>query len=365
MKDYHYILGVEKGATKKEIKTAFRKLSKKFHPDLNDGDKYFEERFKDIREAYEALMNDNYQKTDNTKQEKPVIIDFSISKDKVSPGENATLSWKVINAEKVNINILGDVTFSGQRIITFTSEYKLAQSKITITATGKSEQVNKTLTVLIKNDKITTPKNFSFLRTAAIVLISFGVLYWFVIKPDTTEYSSNQPTYTPVQNNYPVTEEAPKQSKYQEAEENTAKKSVSKSSEMPIPKKYNLNYFTIGSSRSDVIDLQGTPTRIRKYGSTETLSYGLSSVEIKNGVVAEYNNFDKNLKIQVNSNTKSSLNYFTIGSSRSDVIDLQGTPTKIRKYGSTETLSYGLSSVEIENGIVVEYNNFDKNLKVK
>jgi curved DNA-binding protein CbpA len=54
-KDYYYILGIEKGASVDEIKQAYRKLSKKFHPDLNSGDKYFEERFKDIQEAYEYL----------------------------------------------------------------------------------------------------------------------------------------------------------------------------------------------------------------------------------------------------------------------------------------------------------------------
>jgi curved DNA-binding protein CbpA len=55
MKDYYYVLGVSRNANKEEIKTAFRKLSKKFHPDLNDGDKFFEERFKEIQTAYETL----------------------------------------------------------------------------------------------------------------------------------------------------------------------------------------------------------------------------------------------------------------------------------------------------------------------
>lgn len=55
MKDYYYILGIEKTASQEVIKKAYKKLSKKFHPDLNDGDKYFENRFKDILEAYEIL----------------------------------------------------------------------------------------------------------------------------------------------------------------------------------------------------------------------------------------------------------------------------------------------------------------------
>lgn len=62
MKDYYQILGIKPNASIAEIKTAYRKLSKKFHPDLNDGDKYFEEMFKEILGAYETLSNENKRK---------------------------------------------------------------------------------------------------------------------------------------------------------------------------------------------------------------------------------------------------------------------------------------------------------------
>jgi DnaJ-class molecular chaperone len=54
-KDYYATLGVSKTASDKEIKQAFRKLARKFHPDVNQGDKSAEARFKEINEAYEVL----------------------------------------------------------------------------------------------------------------------------------------------------------------------------------------------------------------------------------------------------------------------------------------------------------------------
>lgn len=54
-KDYYATLGVSKTASEKDIKQAFRKLARKHHPDVNQGDKAAESRFKEINEAYEVL----------------------------------------------------------------------------------------------------------------------------------------------------------------------------------------------------------------------------------------------------------------------------------------------------------------------
>lgn len=56
-KDYYKILGVDKKASDAEIKKAFRTLAKKYHPDLHQGDKANEEKFKEINEAYEVLSD--------------------------------------------------------------------------------------------------------------------------------------------------------------------------------------------------------------------------------------------------------------------------------------------------------------------
>jgi DnaJ-class molecular chaperone len=56
-KDYYTSLGVSKNATEKEIKAAFRRLARKYHPDVNPGDKGAEARFKEINEANEVLSD--------------------------------------------------------------------------------------------------------------------------------------------------------------------------------------------------------------------------------------------------------------------------------------------------------------------
>ncbi|MFQ5813516.1 MAG: DnaJ domain-containing protein, partial [Anaerolineae bacterium] len=54
VKDYYAILGVQRNASDKEIRQAYRRLARKHHPDVNPGDKAAEERFKEINRAYEV-----------------------------------------------------------------------------------------------------------------------------------------------------------------------------------------------------------------------------------------------------------------------------------------------------------------------
>ncbi len=61
-KDYYKILGISKNATEKDIKSAYRKLARKYHPDLNKGNKNAEKRFQEINEANEVLSNPENRK---------------------------------------------------------------------------------------------------------------------------------------------------------------------------------------------------------------------------------------------------------------------------------------------------------------
>lgn len=72
-KDYYKILGVSKDAKDDEIKKAFRKLARKYHPDLNPGSKTAEEQFKEVNEAYAVLSDPNKR----AEYDRGETIDFS------------------------------------------------------------------------------------------------------------------------------------------------------------------------------------------------------------------------------------------------------------------------------------------------
>ena len=62
MPNYYELLGVSKDADKRDIKKAYRKLARQYHPDLNPGDGKAEEKFKEVNEAYEVLSDDGDRK---------------------------------------------------------------------------------------------------------------------------------------------------------------------------------------------------------------------------------------------------------------------------------------------------------------
>lgn len=61
-KDYYRILGVDKNATEQDIRQSYRKLARKYHPDVNPGNKEASEHFKEINEAYEVLRDEEKRK---------------------------------------------------------------------------------------------------------------------------------------------------------------------------------------------------------------------------------------------------------------------------------------------------------------
>jgi curved DNA-binding protein CbpA len=77
MKDYYYILGVTNDSSLNEIKSAFRKLSFKFHPDQNNGEAFFANQFKEILEAYEVLSDENKRRIYDEKLKQRISSNFT------------------------------------------------------------------------------------------------------------------------------------------------------------------------------------------------------------------------------------------------------------------------------------------------
>ncbi len=79
-KDYYKVLGVEKKVSQDDIKKAYRKLARKYHPDANPNNKAAEEKFKEIGEAYEVLKNKAFKGLGATKQSFEISDNFQDGK---------------------------------------------------------------------------------------------------------------------------------------------------------------------------------------------------------------------------------------------------------------------------------------------
>jgi len=110
-KDYYKILGVKKDASQDEIKKAFRKLARKYHPDVNPGDKAAEAKFKEISEAYEVLSDPKARKEYDTRDS----FDFSDFFGQRAAGAGAGSSYRGFRKGFTHVDlgdIFGDI-FSG------------------------------------------------------------------------------------------------------------------------------------------------------------------------------------------------------------------------------------------------------------
>ncbi len=144
--------------------------------------------------------------------------------------------------------------------------------------------------------------------------------------------------------------------------ENSPTKSPQPSSPPSIaPGPEQTGTFTLGSTKDRVKAVQGTPT-----GSSETRwEYDFSYVTFdSSGRVSAYNNISHNLRVRLLPSTASTATYFTIGSTKDEVLSAQGTPTGVND--SQTRWEYDFSYVTFDSsGRVLAYNDISHNLRVR
>src|SRR5437660_5423711 len=95
-RDYYETLGVKKDASEEDVKKAYRKLARQYHPDRNPGDKGAEARFKEVQEAYDVLSD---------KQKRAQYDQFGFA----GPGGGFRWSTEGFDAGSFNAEDLGDI----------------------------------------------------------------------------------------------------------------------------------------------------------------------------------------------------------------------------------------------------------------
>ncbi|MXS72737.1 DnaJ domain-containing protein [Flavobacteriaceae bacterium W22] len=145
MKDYYYFLGISHDASEEDIKKSYRKLSLKYHPDKNENDVFFADRFREIQEAYETLNDRDKRKTYDQNLENhqksfrynipPSIKTFTANKIHAKKGEEIILNWQTQNADVVKVLPFGLEKAYGERIFKIT-EFKDGKFQILLHATN-------------------------------------------------------------------------------------------------------------------------------------------------------------------------------------------------------------------------------------
>jgi curved DNA-binding protein CbpA len=324
MTNYYKILGVKDFASKEDIKTAYRKLSKKFHPDVNDGDEFFAEKFKEIQEAYEHLTDDLKKR----KHDDQLNNYFGKSKENFhEPKSNKQTN----------------------------DDYNPFETK---TENKKNDsKVKASKTYYIFGIRIYRKSKRIVIICLIIIAVVFLVYYYNI--PKDREINNSMPIDNTAATNNTVKIEQPY------LDNNPNKTEIDPVSN--TNQSYD-TYYTIGSSKNAVLRIQGNPSQIINAGSTVMWYYGTSSVTFENGKVSEFSNIGGNLKIKLideRNRTLDAENIFSIGSSKNTVLQIQGNPSQIINAGSTVMWYYGTSSVTFENGKVSEFSNIGQNLKIK
>lgn len=160
MRSYYAILEVDSSASSKEIKQAFRRLSKQYHPDMNQGNTAYQHKLFDVIKAYEVLGNEVERKaydltlfrTQSTTTERtqtarptqtttdyyqPEIIDFSCNQSYFFMGDLIEISWECKQADVIRIYPLGYMDELRGKVIYRVKELDAKYLSFELTATNQ------------------------------------------------------------------------------------------------------------------------------------------------------------------------------------------------------------------------------------
>jgi curved DNA-binding protein CbpA len=203
--DYYKVLGVQPNSTEQEIKDAYRKLSKKFHPDLNDGDNFFAERFKEIQTAYEILSDSSkrqeYNRQFETQSGKSESTDKKTNDNSKtqynqnqSSNSDSTSSTPTQKSKKRNYSWLY-ITLPVMIVIGLIR----GAVKKSIQENAINEAVN---TYQPSNTNTYTNDTFAILSTSSSTIDTNQKIETEIPKIDTIKYSASTENILPVEKNY-------------------------------------------------------------------------------------------------------------------------------------------------------------------
>lgn len=310
IKKSYKILDVPFNASVEEIRRKYRLLIKTYHPDVckDISPEEANKRIREITEAYKTIMaGKSFERI------------YREVKSKSSPAESSVYQDATLNS---------------------------------------SFKQRKTPTVSLPTKYFLKNLKREYIYGLLVFITVIAVIYLFL--PDGHVGNNRKITVSEGSKVVTVLSESVKSSGSKISEE------IKKSADLPAGEvSSSPSFFTLGSTEREVLTVQGIPER----KSGQVWHYGLSRVIFRDGRVVGYDNFDGSLRVRLIPGDGGFIgevhNYFTLGSTRDEVILVQGTPSRVTK----DVWYYGMDRIffgdENGNKVVKGYDNVSGALKVK
>lgn len=166
MKDYYYFLGVSRDDSQENIRKAYRKICFRCHPDVTDNDPFFQHRFRELKEAYDVLSDEERRRVydhmldrQQTMERSPLpanVKEFRTNKIRAQEGEEIILTWKTNYADLVKIHPFGLQKTYGEKI--FKAENFDSEGKLHLILNATNTLLNQTVARRITITQIFTPE---------------------------------------------------------------------------------------------------------------------------------------------------------------------------------------------------------------